>query len=107
MLRYYKNLLHVSRVTLQNKLLKRNYLHYFSAEIDPQMASIREELFQAVADDTETISNNKVTVVGIGAVGMASAFSILTQVGRKLFLNIFFILITILISLFFRMFRVM
>lgn len=43
------------------------------------MASIREELFQAVADDTETLSNNKVTVVGIGAVGMAAAFSILTQ----------------------------
>lgn len=43
------------------------------------MASLKDEMFQAVADDVPPKSNNKVTVVGIGAVGMAAAFSILAQ----------------------------
>lgn len=44
------------------------------------MASLREELFQKISEDDKPKSSNKVTVVGIGAVGMAAAFSILTQV---------------------------
>lgn len=44
------------------------------------MANLKNEMFQAVSDDVAPKSNNKVTVVGIGAVGMAAAFSILAQV---------------------------
>jgi L-lactate dehydrogenase len=40
--------------------------------------SVKEDLFKPVAE-TKASSSNKVTVVGIGAVGMATAFSILTQ----------------------------
>lgn len=43
------------------------------------MASIKELLFSEVAEN-DAQSTNKVTVVGIGQVGMACAFSILTQV---------------------------
>lgn len=43
------------------------------------MASIKERLFAKVAD-SDTHANNKVTVVGVGQVGLACAFSILTQV---------------------------
>lgn len=43
------------------------------------MASIKEKLFSEVAEPVER-SYNKVTVVGVGQVGMACAFSILTQV---------------------------
>jgi hypothetical protein len=43
------------------------------------MASLKEQMFQEVAEDSQIKSSNKVTVVGIGAVGMAAAFSILTQ----------------------------
>ena len=42
--------------------------------------NVHEELFHEVTDDSEPKSHHKVTVVGIGAVGMAAAFSILTQV---------------------------
>lgn len=44
------------------------------------MAGLKAELFQEVAEESEPKGNNKVTVVGIGAVGMAAAFSILAQV---------------------------
>jgi len=44
------------------------------------MANVHEELFHEVTDDSEPKNHHKVTVVGIGAVGMAAAFSILTQV---------------------------
>jgi L-lactate dehydrogenase len=47
--------------------------------MDQRMATIKEELFQTVTEENEPKSNNKVTVVGIGAVGMAAAFSILAQ----------------------------
>lgn len=43
------------------------------------MATIKTSLFSEVADPGAK-SANKVTVVGIGQVGMACAFSILTQV---------------------------
>lgn len=46
------------------------------------MATIKEQLFHEVAE-CDARSNNKVTVVGIGQVGMACAFSILTQVRLK------------------------
>lgn len=39
----------------------------------------RDLLFQEVAAEGSTKSNNKITIVGIGAVGMAAAFSILAQ----------------------------
>lgn len=41
------------------------------------MAGLKAELFHEVAEESEPKGNNKVTVVGIGAVGMAAAFSIL------------------------------
>lgn len=44
------------------------------------MAGLKAELFQEVAEEAQPKGNNKVTVVGIGAVGMAAAFSILAQV---------------------------
>lgn len=44
------------------------------------MASLKHELFHEVASEGAPKGNNKVTVVGIGAVGMAAAFSILAQV---------------------------
>ena len=44
------------------------------------MACVKEELFQEIAEEKDSSGNNKVTVVGIGAVGMAAAFSILAQV---------------------------
>lgn len=43
------------------------------------MATIKEQLFSEVAESDPSYVN-KVTVVGIGQVGMACAFSILTQV---------------------------
>lgn len=66
------------------------------------MASIKEQLFSEVAE-SDAQSVNKVTVVGIGQVGMACAFSILTQVyfqyqsNQTIFcLSIFFNIISIL-----------
>lgn len=53
------------------------------------MATIKEQLFSEVAE-SEPSSINKVTVVGIGQVGMACAFSILTQV--YFFFLLFFVL---------------
>lgn len=49
------------------------------------MSVTREELLKQVAESPAT-SGNKVTVVGIGQVGMACAFSILTQV-RKIYIT--------------------
>lgn len=43
------------------------------------MANLKDEMFIEVAEDKQTASHHKVTIVGIGAVGMAAAFSILTQ----------------------------
>ena len=43
------------------------------------MSSCKELLLDEVSPPTER-SGNKVTVVGIGAVGMACAFSLLTRV---------------------------
>lgn len=55
-----------------------NYFHELFA--DPDMASLKSELFHEVAEESDRTDHNKVTIVGIGAVGMAAAFSILTQV---------------------------
>ena len=44
------------------------------------MANLKAELFHEVAEESDKNGHNKVTIVGIGAVGMAAAFSILTQV---------------------------
>jgi len=46
------------------------------------MDSTEQKLFSQVADPVAS-SGNKVTVVGVGQVGMGCAFSILTQVRRK------------------------
>lgn len=43
------------------------------------MATVKDTLLNEITPAT-TSSGNKVTIVGIGAVGMACAFSILTQV---------------------------
>jgi L-lactate dehydrogenase len=43
------------------------------------MPPLQEELFKELIENDPNKSSNKVTVVGIGAVGMAAAFSILTQ----------------------------
>jgi len=43
------------------------------------MADLKAELFHEVAKESDRNGHNKVTVVGIGAVGMAAAFSILAQ----------------------------
>ncbi|CAG9800289.1 unnamed protein product [Chironomus riparius] len=48
-------------------------------DIEIKMANVHEELFHEVTDDSEPKTHHKVTIVGIGAVGMAAAFSILTQ----------------------------
>lgn len=37
--------------------------------LDPSMAGLKAELFQEVAEESAPKGNNKVTVVGIGAVG--------------------------------------
>jgi hypothetical protein len=48
---------------------------------DSRMSGLKSELFhEVVADENGKHGNNKVTIVGIGAVGMAAAFSILAQV---------------------------
>lgn len=44
------------------------------------MSSLKDQLFHEVAAEGSPKGNNKVTIVGIGAVGMAAAFSILAQV---------------------------
>ena len=44
------------------------------------MENLKAELFHETAAEAEPKGNNKVTIVGIGAVGMAAAFSILAQV---------------------------
>lgn len=51
------------------------------------MASIKEQLLSDF-NDTVVSTANKVTVVGVGQVGMACAFSILTQVCEQIFLDI-------------------
>jgi L-lactate dehydrogenase len=43
------------------------------------MAPLKEELFNTVMEPSAT-GRNKVTIVGVGQVGMACAFSILTTV---------------------------
>lgn len=46
------------------------------------MSQTKDALVKYVCDSETDHSTNKITVVGIGAVGMACAFSILTQVIR-------------------------
>jgi len=46
------------------------------------MSTIREKLLQPVVPPAET-AESKITVVGVGQVGMACAFSILSQVRYK------------------------
>lgn len=45
------------------------------------MATLKEKLIAPVAKEEATIPNNKITVVGVGQVGMACAISILGKVG--------------------------
>lgn len=47
------------------------------------MAAVVDGLMVKVAEQ-KTCSGNKITVVGVGQVGMACAFSILTQVGVQI-----------------------
>lgn len=48
-----------------------------------KMSSTRDALVAEVSPPVE-VSGNKVTVVGVGQVGMACAFSILTQVRKQI-----------------------
>ena len=48
------------------------------------MATLKEKLIAPVAEEEKTIPNNKITVVGVGQVGMACAISILGKVLSKL-----------------------
>jgi L-lactate dehydrogenase len=47
------------------------------------MATLKEKLIASVADDEAAVPNNKITVVGVGQVGMACAISILGKVCLK------------------------
>lgn len=47
------------------------------------MATLKEKLIAPVAKEEATIPNNKITVVGVGQVGMACAISILGKVRFK------------------------
>jgi hypothetical protein len=49
------------------------------------MASTKEKLL-SLHNNKEERTTNKVSVVGVGQVGMACAFSMLTQVNNKSFL---------------------
>ena len=48
------------------------------------MATLKEKLIAPVAEEETKIPNNKITVVGVGQVGMACAISILGKVLLKL-----------------------
>ena len=50
------------------------------------MASVKEQLLSTVTEPAVT-GHNKITVVGVGQVGMACAFSILTNVRIILFIH--------------------
>uniref|UniRef100_A0A8C5Z8Q6 L-lactate dehydrogenase B chain n=1 Tax=Marmota marmota marmota TaxID=9994 RepID=A0A8C5Z8Q6_MARMA len=41
------------------------------------MATLKEKLIAPVAEEEVTVPNNKITVLGVGQVGMACAISIL------------------------------
>lgn len=47
------------------------------------MATLKEKLLSVVKEPTGN-GKNKITVVGVGQVGMACAFSILTKVSFKI-----------------------
>jgi len=44
------------------------------------MATLKEKLIAPVAEEEATVPNNKITVVGVGQVGMACAISILGKI---------------------------
>ena len=47
------------------------------------MATLKEKLIAPVAKEEAAVPNNKITVVGVGQVGMACAISILGKVHFK------------------------
>lgn len=47
------------------------------------MATLKEKLIARVAEEEAAVPNNKITVVGVGQVGMACAISILGKVHFK------------------------
>ena len=47
------------------------------------MATLKEKLIAPVAEEEAAVPNNKITVVGVGQVGMACAISILGKVRSK------------------------
>lgn len=46
------------------------------------MATVKDKLINPIAEGAE-VPNNKITIVGVGQVGMASAISILAKVRLK------------------------
>lgn len=50
--------------------------------------SLKEKLIEHVHKEEQPHAHNKITVVGVGAVGMACAISILMKVGGKYFTSL-------------------
>lgn len=65
------------------------------------MAGVKKALLSEVTPPVES-TESKVTIVGVGQVGMAVAFSILTQVGKCLKYLCLFLNISLLIGNFYR-----
>lgn len=53
------------------------------------MATLKEKLIAPVAKEEAMVPNNKITVVGVGQVGMACAISILGKVCDGQFQHVF------------------
>lgn len=54
----------------------------FRLSLQNTMATLKDKLFTSIAAGS-TVPNNKITVVGVGQVGMACAISILGKVQLK------------------------
>lgn len=54
--------------------------HVFVLFLQCKMATLKEKLIAPVAEEETGVPNNKITVVGVGQVGMACAISILGKV---------------------------
>lgn len=56
------------------------YMYHILIFFQGTMATLKEKLIAPVAGEEGAIPNNKITVVGVGQVGMACAISILGKV---------------------------
>ena len=89
---FIKNIIKVSiqsKINIINDFFPQSWLIFNSSNFfikDLIMSSIKMQLLRELSTP-ENVSTNKVTIVGVGAVGMACAFSILTQVNFYYFFN--------------------